>query len=134
MRNLVRVSSICAKNWHAPSQYHSDHEALYCSTRYFATINEIWSVADAISNANNALQMLAENQQRSHSTNGDLANPTIAVESVTKLAESLVAQPRCIEAIDKGRRTRSFEATVIQLLKPLTTLLNYATTRLSRLC
>ena len=75
-------------------------------------------VADAISNANNAaLQMLAETSKEVIPQMERISqNPTIAVESVTKLAESLVAQNQgIIEAIDKGREKRSLlEATVIQ--------------------
>lgn len=75
-------------------------------------------VADAISNANNAaLQMLAETSKEVIPQMEKISqNPTIAVESVTKLAESLVAQNQgIIEAIDKGREKRALlEATVIQ--------------------
>ena len=75
-------------------------------------------VADAISNANNAaLQMLAETSKEVIPQMERISqNPTIAVESVTKLAESLVAQNQgIIEAIDKGREKRALlEATVIQ--------------------
>ena len=75
-------------------------------------------VADAISNANNAaLHMLAETSKEVIPQMERISqNPTIAVESVTKLAESLVAQNQgIIEAIDKGREKRALlEATVIQ--------------------
>ena len=75
-------------------------------------------VADAISNANNAaLQMLAETSKEVIPQLERISqSPTIAVESVTKLAESLVAQNQgIIEAIDKGREKRALlEATVIQ--------------------
>jgi len=75
-------------------------------------------VADAISNANNAaLQMLAETSKEVIPQLERISqSPTIAVESVTKLAESLVAQNQgIIEAIDKGREKRALlEAAVIQ--------------------
>ena len=75
-------------------------------------------VADAISNANNAaLQMLAETSKEVIPQLERISqSPTIAVESVTKLAESLVAQNQgIIEAINKGREKRALlEATVIQ--------------------
>ena len=75
-------------------------------------------VADAISNANNAaLQMLAETSKEVIPQMERISqNPTIAVESVTKLAESLVAQNQgIISAIDKGREKRALlEATVIK--------------------
>ena len=75
-------------------------------------------VANAISNANNAaLQMLAETSKEVIPQMEKISqNPTITVESVTKLAESLVAQNQgIIEAIDKGREKRALlEATVIQ--------------------
>ncbi|MCI3918304.1 toxic anion resistance protein [Streptococcus intermedius] len=75
-------------------------------------------VADAISNANNAaLQMLAETSKEVIPQMERISqNPTIAVESVTKLAESLVSQNQgIISAIDKGREKRALlEATVIK--------------------
>ncbi|MGT2764912.1 toxic anion resistance protein [Streptococcus intermedius] len=75
-------------------------------------------VADAISNANNAaLQMLAETSKEViPQMERIFQNPTIAVESVTKLAESLIAQNQgIISAIDKGREKRALlEATVIK--------------------
>ena len=75
-------------------------------------------VADAISNANNAaLQMLAETSKEVIPQLERISqSPTIAIESVTKLAESLVAQNQgIIEAIDKGREKRALlEAAVIQ--------------------
>ncbi|MGV2998511.1 toxic anion resistance protein [Streptococcus suis] len=73
--------------------------------------------ADAIVNANNAaLQMLAETSKEAIPMMERTAqNPTLAVQSVTKLAESLVAQNNgIIAAIDEGRRKRrELEAAII---------------------
>lgn len=65
--------------------------------------------ADAIVNANNAaLQMLADTSKEAIPMMERTAqNPTLSVASVTKLAESLVAQNNgIIAAIDEGRQKR----------------------------
>ena len=67
-------------------------------------------VADAIVNANNAaLQMLAETSKEVIPQMERIAqSPTVAVESVTKLAESLVAQNQgIVAAIELGRQKRA---------------------------
>ncbi|WP_170242612.1 toxic anion resistance protein [Streptococcus suis] len=73
--------------------------------------------ADAIVNANNAaLQMLADTSKEAIPMMERTAqNPTLAVQSVTKLAESLVAQNNgIIAAIDEGRqKRRELEAAII---------------------
>lgn len=75
-------------------------------------------VADAITNANNAaLQMLAETSKEVIPQMERISqSPTVAVESVTKLAESLVAQNQgIVAAIELGRKKRSeLETTIIQ--------------------
>lgn len=74
--------------------------------------------ADAIVNANNAaLQMLAETSKEAIPMLEKTAQtPTVAIESVTALAESLVAQNEgIIAAIDKGRQQRAqLEAAVVK--------------------
>lgn len=75
-------------------------------------------VADAITNANNAaLQMLAETSKEVIPQMERISqNPTVAVESVTKLAESLVAQNQgIVAAIEIGRQKRTqLETSIIQ--------------------
>ena len=75
-------------------------------------------VADAISNANNAaLQMLAETSKEVIPQMEQIAqSPTVAVESVTKLAESLVAQNQgIVAAIELGRQKRAqLETTIVK--------------------
>ncbi|MBM7636300.1 toxic anion resistance protein [Streptococcus saliviloxodontae] len=74
------------------------------------------ATADAIVNANNAaLQMLAETSKEAIPALERAAqSPTVTVESVTALAESLVAQNNgIIEAIDKGRQQRAQLETAI---------------------
>lgn len=75
-------------------------------------------VADAITNANNAaLQMLAETSKEVIPQMERISqNPTVAVESVTKLAESLVAQNQgIVAAIELGRQKRAqLETSIIQ--------------------
>lgn len=74
--------------------------------------------ADAIVNANNAaLQMLADTSKEAIPMMERIAqNPTISVASVTKLAESLVAQNNgIIAAIDEGRqKRRELEAAIVR--------------------
>lgn len=76
------------------------------------------ATADAIVNANNAaLQMLAETSKEAiPALERTAQNPTLSLESVTKLAESLVAQNNgIIAAIDDGRKKRAqLEQAVIQ--------------------
>ena len=73
--------------------------------------------ADAIVNANNAaLQMLADTSKEAIPMMERIAqNPTLSVASVTKLAESLVAQNNgIIAAIDEGRqKRRELEAAIV---------------------
>ena len=75
-------------------------------------------VADAIVNANNAaLQMLAETSKEVIPQMERIAqSPTVAVESVTKLAESLVAQNQgIVAAIELGRQKRAqLETTIVK--------------------
>ncbi|KXT72834.1 putative toxic anion resistance protein [Streptococcus sp. DD10] len=75
-------------------------------------------VADAITNANNAaLQMLAETSKEVIPQMERIAqSPTVAVESVTKLAESLVAQNQgIVAAIELGRQKRNqLETAIVQ--------------------
>lgn len=74
--------------------------------------------ADAITNANNAaLQMLAETSKEAIPMLERTAqSPTMSVETVTALAESLVAQNQgIIAAIDKGRQERArLESAIIK--------------------
>lgn len=74
--------------------------------------------ADAIVNANNAaLQMLADTSKEGIPMMERTAqNPTLSVASVTKLAESLVAQNNgIIAAIDEGRqKRRELEAAIVR--------------------
>lgn len=74
--------------------------------------------ADAIVNANNAaLQMLAETSKEAiPKLEQSAQGPTLSIQSVTKLAESLVAQNNgIIAAIDNGRQKRSqLEHTIIK--------------------
>ncbi|MHC3580790.1 toxic anion resistance protein [Streptococcus suis] len=74
--------------------------------------------ADAIVNANNAaLQMLADTSKEAILMMERTAqNPTLSVASVTKLAESLVAQNNgIIAAIDEGRqKRRELEAAIVR--------------------
>lgn len=74
--------------------------------------------ADAIVNANNAaLQMLADTSKEVIPMMERTAqNPTLSVASVTKLAESLVAQNNgIIAAIDEGRqKRRELEAAIVR--------------------
>ncbi|HFU3842543.1 TPA: toxic anion resistance protein [Streptococcus suis] len=74
--------------------------------------------ADAIVNANNAaLQMLADTSKEAIPMMERIAqNPTLSVASVTKLAESLVAQNNgIIAAIDEGRqKRRELEAAIVR--------------------
>ncbi len=74
--------------------------------------------ADAIVNANNAaLQMLADTSKEAIPMIERIAqNPTLSVASVTKLAESLVAQNNgIIAAIDEGRqKRRELEAAIVR--------------------
>lgn len=74
--------------------------------------------ADAIVNANNAaLQMLADTSKEAIPMMERTAqNPTLAISSVTKLAESLVAQNNgIIAAIDEGRqKRRALETAIIR--------------------
>lgn len=76
------------------------------------------ATADAIVNANNAaLQILAETSKEAiPALERTAQNPTLSLESVTKLAESLVAQNNgIIAAIDDGRKKRAqLEQAVIQ--------------------
>ncbi|MGT2722452.1 toxic anion resistance protein [Streptococcus porcinus] len=73
--------------------------------------------ADAIVNANNAaLQMLAETSKEAiPALERSAQDPTLSIQSVTALAESLVQQNKgIIEAIDAGRQKRAqLEATII---------------------
>lgn len=73
--------------------------------------------ADAIVNANNAaLQTLAETSKEAiPALERSAQNPTLSIQSVTALAESLVQQNKgIIEAIDAGRQKRAqLEATII---------------------
>ncbi|WP_312248042.1 toxic anion resistance protein [Streptococcus parasuis] len=74
--------------------------------------------ADAIVKANNAaLQMLADTSKEAIPMMERIAqNPTLSVVSVTKLAESLVAQNNgIIAAIDEGRqKRRELEAAIVR--------------------
>ncbi|GGE29896.1 toxic anion resistance protein [Streptococcus himalayensis] len=74
--------------------------------------------ADAIVNANNAaLQLLAETSKEAiPNLEKSAQNPTMTMDSVTKLAESLVAQNQgIIAAIENGRRQRQqLETAVIK--------------------
>ncbi|MGT2846474.1 toxic anion resistance protein [Streptococcus massiliensis] len=74
--------------------------------------------ADAIANANNAaLQLLAETSKEAIPQLEKTAqSPTVAIESVTKLAESLVAQNQSIvAAIETGRKKRAqLEQTIVK--------------------
>ncbi|MDG3145897.1 toxic anion resistance protein [Streptococcus suis] len=74
--------------------------------------------ADAIVNANNAaLQMLADTSKEAIPMMERIAqNPTLSVASVTKLAESLIAQNNgIIAAIDEGRqKRRELEAAIVR--------------------
>lgn len=74
--------------------------------------------ADAIVNANNAaLQMLAETSKEAiPALERSAQNPTLSIQSVTALAESLVQQNNgIIQAIDTGRQKRAqLEATIIK--------------------
>lgn len=74
--------------------------------------------AEAIVNANNAaLQMLADTSKEAIPMMERIAqNPTLSVASVTKLAESLVAQNNgIIAAIDEGRqKRRELEAAIVR--------------------
>lgn len=76
------------------------------------------ATADAIVNANNAaLQMLAETSKEAiPALERSAQNPTLSLESVTAIAESLVVQNQgIIAAIDKGRSQRAqLEATIIK--------------------
>lgn len=66
--------------------------------------------ADAITNANNAaLQMLAETSKEAiPAIEQSAQNPTLSIQSVTSLAESLVAQNEgIIDAINQGRTKRN---------------------------
>lgn len=78
--------------------------------------------ADAIVNANNAaLQMLADTSKEAIPMMERIAqNPTLSVASVTKLAESLVAQNNgIIAAIDEGRqKRRELEAAIVRSAGP----------------
>lgn len=74
------------------------------------------ATADAIVNANNAaLQLLAETSKEAiPALERSAQTPTVAIESVTALAESLVAQNNgIIAAIDKGRQQRAQLETAI---------------------
>lgn len=74
--------------------------------------------ADAIVNANNAaLQMLAETSKEAiPALERSAQNPTLSIQSVTALAESLVQQNNgIIQAIDTGRQKRAqLEVTIIK--------------------
>lgn len=74
--------------------------------------------ADAIVNANNAaLQMLAETSKEAiPALERSAQNPTLSIQSITALAESLVQQNNgIIQAIDTGRQKRAqLEATIIK--------------------
>lgn len=74
--------------------------------------------ADAIVNANNAaLQMLAETSKEAiPALERTAQSPTVSIQSVTSLAESLVAQNNgIIAAIEGGRQQRAqLEATIIK--------------------
>lgn len=74
------------------------------------------ATADAIVNANNAaLQLLAETSKEAiPSLERTAQTPTVAISSVTALAESLVAQNNgIIAAIDRGRQQRAQLETAI---------------------
>lgn len=74
------------------------------------------ATADAIVNANNAaLQLLAETSKEAiPAIERSAQRPTVAIESVTTLAESLVAQNNgIIAAIDNGRKQRAQLETAI---------------------
>lgn len=74
------------------------------------------ATADAIVNANNAaLQLLAETSKEAiPAIERSAQRPTVAIESVTALAESLVAQNNgIIAAIDNGRKQRAQLETAI---------------------
>ena len=74
--------------------------------------------ADAIVNANNAaLQMLAETSKEAiPALERTAQSPTVSIQSVTALAESLVAQNNgIIAAIEGGRQQRAqLEATIVK--------------------
>lgn len=74
--------------------------------------------ADAIVNANNAaLQMLAETSKEAiPALERTAQSPTVSIQSVTALAESLVAQNNgIIAAIENGRRQRArLEASIVK--------------------
>ncbi len=74
--------------------------------------------ADAITNANNAaLELLAETSKEAIPTLERTAqNPTMSVQAVTKLAESLVVQnQQIIQAIEDGRQKRAqLEQTIVE--------------------
>lgn len=76
------------------------------------------ATADAIINANNAaLQMLAETSKEAlPALERSAQSPTLSMESVTAIAESLVAQNNgIIAAIDRGRQQRAqLETTIIK--------------------
>ncbi|MGT2908038.1 toxic anion resistance protein [Streptococcus dentiloxodontae] len=76
------------------------------------------ATADAIVNANNAaLQMLAETSKEAiPALERSAQNPTVSIESVTALAQSLVEQNNgIIAAIDNGRKQRAqLESAVIK--------------------
>ncbi|MBJ6746227.1 toxic anion resistance protein [Streptococcus sp. 121] len=74
--------------------------------------------ADAITNANNAaLELLAETSKEAiPALERTAQNPTMSVQAVTKLAESLVVQnQQIIQAIEDGRQKRAqLEQTIIE--------------------
>lgn len=74
--------------------------------------------ADAITNANNAaLELLAETSKEAiPALERTAQNPTMSVQAVTKLAESLVVQnQQIIQAIEDGRHKRAqLEQTIIE--------------------
>ena len=91
----------------ASPQYDSNNEASIAQLGILQQSMKSGVVADAIVNANNAaLQMLAETSKEVIPQMERIAqSPTVAAESVTKLAESLVAQNQGIVAvIELGRQ------------------------------
>ena len=74
--------------------------------------------ADAITNANNAaLELLAETSKEAiPALERTAQNPTMSVQAVTKLAESLVVQnQQIIQAIEDGRQKRAqLEQTIVE--------------------
>ncbi|NYS32605.1 toxic anion resistance protein [Streptococcus danieliae] len=74
--------------------------------------------ADAITNANNAaLELLAETSKEAiPALERTAQNPTMSVQAVTKLAESLVVQnQQIIQAIEEGRSKRAqLEQTIVE--------------------